>query len=89
MRQSMDHGKMPQPSVHGVHLQQDTKKRTKWKFYTVDTTFSRGRAEETTVHMLKCSQLADPCSLDDLIPFNDVGKQCVEHGKHYLMTRRR
>ena len=33
-----------------------------------------GRAEETTAHMLQCSQPAHPCSLDDLITFNDVGK---------------
>ena len=52
--------------------------RKKWKFYTGDTICSCGRAEETTAHMLQCSQLAPPCSLDYLITFNDVGKQCVE-----------
>ena len=52
--------------------------RKKWKFYTGDTTCACGRAEETTAHMLQCYQLAHPCSLDDLITFNGVGKQCVE-----------
>ena len=37
-----------------------------------------GKIEEITAHMLQCSQLAHPCSLDDLIMFNDIGKQCTE-----------
>ena len=52
--------------------------RKKWKFYTGDTTCSCGKAEEPAAHMLQCSQLAHPCSLDDLIMFNYVGKQCAE-----------
>ena len=44
--------------------------RKKWTFYTGHTTCSCGRAEESTAHMLKCSQLTDPCSLDDLITNN-------------------
>ena len=52
--------------------------RKKWKFYTGDTTCPCVKAEETTAHMLQCSQLAQPCSLHDLIMFNSVRKQCVE-----------
>ena len=52
--------------------------RKKWKFYTGDTTCACGKAEETTAHMIQCSQLAHPSTLDDLIMFNDVGKQCTE-----------
>ena len=52
--------------------------RKQWKFYTGDTTCACGIAEETTTHMLQCSQLAHACSLDDLIMFDDVGKQCAE-----------
>ena len=58
--------------------------RKKWKFYTGHTTCACGKAEETTAHMLQCSQLAHPCSLDDLIMFNDVGKQCTELWKRML-----
>ena len=52
--------------------------RKKSKFYTGDTTCACGKSEETAVHMVQCSQLAHPCSLDDLIMLNDVGKQCAE-----------
>ena len=61
---------MPQPSVRGVHLQQDTKKELEVlhrRHYML--------VEETTAHMLQCSQLVHPCSLKDLITFNDVEKQ--------------
>ena len=47
--------------------------RNKWRFYTEDTTCVCGRAEET------------PCSLDDLIMFNDVGKQCAELWKNMVL----
>ena len=53
----------------------------KWKFYTGDTTCACGKAEETTAHMLQCSQLSHPCALDDLIMFNDVGKNARNYGK--------
>ena len=56
--------------------------RKKWKFYTGKTTSACGRAEETTAHMLQCSQLAHSCCLDDLITLNGVGKQCVEPWKN-------
>ena len=71
---------MSQPPVHRVYLQQSTK----WNFYTGDTTCACGKAEETMAHMLQCSQLANPCSLGDLIMFNDVGKQCAELWKRMV-----
>ena len=37
-----------------------------------------GEQKKTAAHMLKRSQLAQHCSMDDLITFNDVGKQCLE-----------
>ena len=55
-----------------------------WELYTGDTTCACGKAEETGVHMLHCSQLAHPCSLDDIIMFNDVGKQCAELWKRMV-----
>ena len=58
--------------------------RNKWKLYTGDTTRACGKTEETAAHMLQCSQLAHPCSLDDLIMFNDVGKQCAELWKRMI-----
>ena len=72
----MDHVEMPQPSAHGVHLQQNTEKE-------VDVLHSRhysqtlftvcGRTEEITA-----PKLCIPGSLDDFLKFNDVGNQCVE-----------
>ena len=50
----------------------------KWKFYTGDTTCVCGKAEETTTHMLQYTQLAHPYSLDNLITFNDIGKQYIK-----------
>ena len=78
----MDHMELSQPSAHRIYLQQSTKK--KWKLYTGDTTCACGKAEETAAHMLQCSQLAHPCSLGDLIMFNDVGKQCAELWKRMV-----
>ena len=72
----MDQVELPKLSVHGVHIQQDTKKEV--EFYTGDTTYACGRAEETAAHMLQCTQLIHSCSWNFLITFNDVGKQCVE-----------
>ena len=36
------------------------------------TTCERGLAEESTSHMLQCSLLAHPCTLDNLLEFNDT-----------------
>ena len=34
-----------------------------------------------TAHMLQCSFLSHHCTLDDLLKFNDIGKECVEQWK--------
>ena len=69
-------------TVSRVYLQQSTTE--KWKFHTGDATCACVKAEVTTAHMLQCSQLAHPCSLVDLIMFNDVGKQCTELWKRMV-----
>ena len=61
---------MPQPSARRIYLQPSTKEEVE--------VLHSGTAEETTPHMLQGSQLAHPCSLDNVIMFNDVGKQCAE-----------
>ena len=74
---------MSHPSAHRVYLQQITKEKVGSS--TQETPCACGKAEETTAHMLQYSQLAHPCSLDDLIMFNDVGKQCTELWKRMMM----
>ena len=74
---------MSQPYAHRVYLQQSTKEKV--EIHTGHTTCDCGKAEETTAHMLQCSQLAHPCSLDYLIVVNGVGTM----EKDGLMTRRR
>ena len=73
---------MSQLYAHSIYLQQTQRK--KWKFYTGDTTCACGKEEETAEHMLQCSKLAHPYSLDDFIMFNDVGKQCAELWKRMV-----
>ncbi len=55
--------------------------RKKWGYYNGDTTCECGTEQETTAHMLQCPLLTHPCTLDDLIKFNDIGKQCVDRWK--------
>ena len=43
-----------------------------------DTTCECGLTTENTAHMMQCTLLAQPCSLDDL---NDTEKKCVERWK--------
>ena len=74
-------------SAHGYTCSKTPRK--KWKLYIGETICACGKADEAMAHMLQCSQLAHPCSLDDLITLNDVGKQCVElWKKNNLMARR-
>ena len=40
-----------------------------------DTTCECGLATENTAHMMQCTLLAEPCSLDDLNKFNDTAKK--------------
>ena len=53
--------------------------RKKWNYYDGDTTCECGLAKESAARMMRCNLLAHPCTLDDLIMFNDRGK--------HLMTR--
>ena len=52
--------------------------RRRCRYYEGDTTCEYGLATENTAHMMQCSLLAQPCSLDDLNKFNDTAKKCVE-----------
>ena len=40
-----------------------------------------GLATENTAHLLQCSLLTRPCTLDDLLEFNDTGRECAERWK--------
>ena len=55
--------------------------RQSWWYYEGDTTCECGLATENTAHMMQCTLLAQPCSLDDLNKFNDTAKKCVERWK--------
>ena len=63
--------------------------RQRWRYYEGDTTCECGLATENTAHMMQCTLLEQPCSLDDLNKFNDTAKKCVEDGNTSLMTRRK
>ena len=51
-------------------------KEQRWRYYEGDTTCECGLA-----HMMQCTLLAQPCSLDDLNKFNDIAKKYVERWK--------
>ena len=55
--------------------------RQRWRYYEGDTTSECGLATENTAHMMQCTILAQPCSLDDLNKFNDTEQKCVERWK--------
>ena len=55
--------------------------RKKWGYFNGDTTCECGLATENTSHMLQCSLLAHPCTLDDLLEFNDTAPACTERWK--------
>ena len=52
--------------------------RKKWKYYDGDTTCVCGLATENTAHLLQCSLLTRPCTLDDRLEFNATGRECAE-----------
>ena len=52
--------------------------RKKWGYFNGDTTCECGLATENTSHMLQCTLLAHPCTLDDLLEFNDTVQACIE-----------
>ena len=55
--------------------------RKKWEYFKGDTTCECGLAAESTSQMLQCSLLAHPCTLDDLLEFNDTAQACTERWK--------
>ena len=55
--------------------------RKKWGYFNGDTTCECGLATENTSHMLQCTLLAHPCTLDDLLKFNDTAQACIERWK--------
>ena len=59
----------------------NTEQRMKWGYFNGDTTYECGLATESTSHMLQCSLLALPCTLDDLLQFNDTVQACTERWK--------
>ena len=52
--------------------------RKKCGYFNGDTTCECGLAAETTAHVMQCSLLAHPCTLDDLLKFNDTAQSCTE-----------
>ena len=52
--------------------------RKKWGYFNGDTTCECGLDEENAVHILRCSPLTHPCTLDDLLKFNDIRYKCTE-----------
>ena len=55
--------------------------RKKWGYFNGDTTCECGLATENTSHMLQCTLLAHPCTMDDLQEFNDTAQACIERWK--------
>ena len=55
--------------------------RKKWGYFNGYTTCACVLDAENTVHMLRCSLLTHPCTLDDLLKFNDIGYKYTEQGK--------
>ena len=57
--------------LHGHNL-------PKWKYTDEDdTTCDCKEADQTMEHLLECPLLRQTCSLDDLMVYNDVAKECV------------
>ena len=50
----------------------------KWKYTDEDdTTCDCKEADQTMEHLIECPLLRQTCSLDDLMVYNDVAKECV------------
>ena len=56
-------------------------RRKKWRYFNGDTTCECGLVTENSSHMLQCTLLAHPCTLDDLLEFNDTAQACIERWK--------
>ena len=55
--------------------------RKKWGYFNGDTTCECWLAAESTSHMLQCSLLAHPCTMDNLLELNDPAQACTERWK--------
>ena len=55
--------------------------RKKWGYFNGYTTCECGLVAESTSHMLQCSLLAHPCTLNDLLEFNNTAQSCTERWK--------
>ena len=51
------------------------------KGYNITWSNMCGMDAENTTYMLQCFLLKHPCTLDDLLKFNDIGYQCTEQWK--------
>ena len=81
-QQPLAHLEKPQSTENWIHLQSCSKEqRKKWKYHDGDTMCVCGLATENTAHLLHCSLLTRPCTLDDLLEFNDTGRECAERWK--------
>ena len=58
--------------------------RKKWHYYDGDTTCECGLSPESTKHMMQCPLLEHPCTLDDLLKFNEKAKHCIERWKNVV-----
>ena len=55
--------------------------RKKWKYYDGDRNVCMWTGNRKHAHLLQCSLLTRPCTLDDLLEFNDTGRECAERWK--------
>ena len=55
--------------------------RQRWRYYKGNTTCECGLATENTAHMMQCTLLSQPYSLDDLNKLNYTANKCVERWK--------
>ena len=70
---------MSKSTMYRINMQQRT--GTEREYFEGDVTCECGLATENTAHMMQCTLLARPCSLDDINNFNDIAKKCVDRWK--------
>ena len=59
--------------------------RQKWGYFKEDAMCDCRLATENTAHMMQCTLLALPCSLDDLNSFNNIEKKYMKRWKIALI----
>ena len=72
---------LEKPQSTGTGYTCSKEQRKKWKYYDGDTTCVCGLATENKAHLLQCSLLTRPLTLDGLLEFNDTGRECAERWK--------